>query len=169
MISLVLGGNKSGKSDYALKLFYGGNGKKCFIATGKAFDMDFRKQILKHREERRTGIHVLESGTDLHQVLVKAREDFDQILVDSLDFWLFSCLYSGCVEEKRGEVIRLVSEWDKGPDIIFVSCEVGLGPIAPTREVRQFVRELGGLNQEVAALADEVYLVAAGLPLTLKK
>lgn len=169
MISLVLGGNKSGKSKYALNLFSRYNGKKCFIATGKALDLSFRRQILDHRMERDPKIHVLESGADLHQVLVKARDEFDQILVDSLDFWLFSCSYNGYGEEKRREVIRLLSKWEDGPNVIFVSCEVGLGPIAPTREVRQFVRELGGLNQEVAALADEVYLVTAGLPLTLKK
>lgn len=169
MISLVLGGNKSGKSDYALKLFSAYNGRKCFIATGKALDMSFRRQIMDHRQDRDPSIHVLESGEDLHQVLVKAKNSFDHILVDSLDFWLFSCLYGSTGEEKRGEVVRMISEWNDGPDLIFVSCEVGLGPIAPTHEVRQFVRGLGGLNQEVAALADEVYLVAAGLPLTLKK
>jgi len=168
LITFVLGGNKSGKSDYALDLFAEYSGRKCFIATGKARDMSFRQQIMTHRNERDPSIPVLEAGADLHQVLLKAREGYDHLLVDSLDFWLFSCSEVSDGEHHIGEVVRLLSEW-KGPDVVLVSCEVGLGPLAMTREVRSFVRSLGSLNRTMAAIADEVYLVAAGLSLTLKK
>ena len=168
MITFVLGGNKSGKSDYALDLFAEYPGRKCFIATGKARDMAFRQQIMDHRLERDPSIPVLEAGADLRQVLNRAREEYDHLLVDSLDFWLFSCSEVADGEQQIGEVVRLLSEW-KGPDVVLVSCEVGLGPLAMTREVRSFVRRLGSLNRTMAAIADEVYLVAAGLPLTLKK
>ncbi|MBI9111848.1 bifunctional adenosylcobinamide kinase/adenosylcobinamide-phosphate guanylyltransferase [Maridesulfovibrio ferrireducens] len=168
MITFILGGNKSGKSDYALEVFSKYSGTKCFIATGKARDMAFRKQIMDHRRERDPSIPVFETGTDLHQVLVRARKDYEHLLVDSLDFWLFSCSELVNGEQLIGEVVRLLSEW-KGPDLVLVSCEVGLGPLAMTREVREFVRGLGGLNRRIAAIADEAYLVAAGLPLTLKK
>lgn len=167
MITFILGGNKSGKSDYALDLFAGYSGEKCFIATGKARDMAFRRQIMEHRKGRDPSIPVLECGSDLDEVLMRAKEDYDHILVDSLDFWMFSC--SEHVNGKRniGEVIRILSEWN-GPDVILVSCEVGLGPVPMTRELRGFVRSLGSLNRKIAAIADKAYLVAAGLPLALK-
>ncbi|WP_320170746.1 bifunctional adenosylcobinamide kinase/adenosylcobinamide-phosphate guanylyltransferase [Maridesulfovibrio sp.] len=168
MITFILGGNKSGKSDYALDLFAGYTGKKCFIATGKAKDMAFRRQITQHRKERDPSIPVLEAGADLCSVLKRAKKDYDHLLVDSLDFWMFSCLQDAQGECLIGDVVRLLSDWD-GPDIILVSCEVGLGPIPMTRELRGFIRNLGSLNRKMAALADEAYLVAAGLPLTLKK
>ncbi len=168
MITFILGGNKSGKSDYALDLFAKYSGKKCFVATGKARDMAFRRQIMTHRQERDPSIPVLEAGADLHQVLMKASKAYDHLLVDSLDFWLFSCAQHADGEQLIGEVVRLLSEW-KGPDVVLVSCEVGLGPLAMTREVREFVRKIGSLNRTMAAIADEAYLVAAGLPLTLKK
>lgn len=168
MITFVLGGNKSGKSDYALDLFAGYSGRKCFIATGKARDMSFRRQIMEHRKERDPSIPVLEAGPDLGMVLVRAEDEYDHLLVDSLDFWLFSCLQHADGDQLIGKVVRLLSDWE-GPDVILVSCEVGMGPIPMTREVRGFVRSLGSLNRKMAALADEAYLVAAGLPLTLKK
>ncbi len=168
MITFILGGNKSGKSDYALEIFSKYSGRKCFIATGKARDMAFRKQIMDHRRERDPAIPVFEAGSDLHQVLVRARKEYDHLLVDSLDFWMFSCFGQSNGEQMVGEVVRLLSEWE-GPDVVLVSCEVGLGPLAMSREVREFVRGLGGLNRRIAAIADEAYLVAAGLPLTLKK
>ena len=168
MITFILGGNKSGKSDFALDLFAGYSGKKCFIATGKARDMAFRKQIMKHRKERDPAIPVIEAGADLHEVLLRAKKEFDHLLVDSLDFWMFSCSQHADGEHDIGEVVRLLSDWD-GPDVVLVSCEVGLGPIPMTRELRGFVRSLGSLNRKIAAVADKAYLVAAGLPLTLKK
>ncbi|WP_027721639.1 bifunctional adenosylcobinamide kinase/adenosylcobinamide-phosphate guanylyltransferase [Maridesulfovibrio zosterae] len=168
MITFILGGNKSGKSDYALERFAKCTGSKCFIATGKARDMSFRKQIMDHRMERDPAIPVLEAGANLHQVLLTAKEKYDHLLVDSLDFWLFSCSEHVDGEYLIGEVVRILSEW-KGPDVVLVSCELGLGPLAMTREVREFVRKNGSLNRTMAAIADEAYLVVAGLPLTLKK
>ncbi|WP_432735381.1 bifunctional adenosylcobinamide kinase/adenosylcobinamide-phosphate guanylyltransferase [Maridesulfovibrio sp. FT414] len=168
MITFILGGNRSGKSDYALDVFSAYSGRKCFIATGKARDMAFRQQIMEHRRERDPSIPVLESGADLHEVLLRAKKDYDHLLVDSLDFWMFSCSQHAEGEYCIGEVVRLLSQWE-GPDVVLVSCEVGLGPIPMTRELRGFVRSLGSLNRKMAALADEAYLVAAGLPLTLKK
>jgi adenosylcobinamide kinase/adenosylcobinamide-phosphate guanylyltransferase len=93
-----------------------------------------------------------------------------------LDFWLFTCQESGAFREQREAFLEVVSRWSKsgseGPrrpaDLILVSQEAGLG-LGPGDAVsRAFVRELGGLNQAVAHLADRVLFVAAGLPLNLK-
>ena len=166
MITLILGGNKSGKSDYALSRLAAAPGPSLFVATGKARDASFREQIMKHRRERAADLPVLEVGPGLPASLGQAKEVYKSILVDSLDFWLFACREAGR-EDAAGDLLRRLERWS-GPDLYLVSCEIGLGPLPATSESRAFIRELGSLNTAVARIADEAVLVAAGLPLTLK-
>lgn len=168
MITLILGGNKSGKSDFALDLLQKGPKPALFVATGKAKDLEFRQQIIKHRETRAPELEVVEVSEDLPQTLRKAKLIFPAIVVDSLDYWLFSCRESGCEEGKVQELIGVLEQWGE-TDLILVSCETGLGPLPGGSAVRAFVRSLGALNQSVAKVADQAYLIAAGLPLILKK
>lgn len=164
MITFVLGGNASGKSGFAQGLFDAAPGPGVFVATGKARDMAFREQIAAHRRERRADLPVLEAGADLPVVLNRAKKDYAKILADSLDFWLFACLEAGGDPE---ELVRSLTDWS-GPELFLVSCEIGLCPVAADAGTRDFVRRLGTLNRKVAEIADRVYLVAAGLPVTLK-
>ena len=64
--------------------------------------------------------------------------------------------------------MHVLKDWDD-TDLILVSCEAGLGPLPGGSGVRAFIRSLGAFNQAVARAADTAYLVAAGLPLTLKQ
>ncbi|WP_207260458.1 bifunctional adenosylcobinamide kinase/adenosylcobinamide-phosphate guanylyltransferase [Desulfovibrio sp. Huiquan2017] len=168
MITLVLGGNKSGKSDFALDLLTQSPGPALFVATGKARDLEFREQIRQHRVSRGPDIEVSETAEDLPQTLQKAKLSFPAVLVDSLDYWLFACREAGCEPEKIEELLEVLNNWDS-TDLILVSCETGLGPLPAGSAVRAFVRSLGALNQAVAVRADQAFLVAAGLPLTLKQ
>jgi adenosylcobinamide kinase/adenosylcobinamide-phosphate guanylyltransferase len=168
MITLVLGGNKSGKSDFALDLLDKVAQPGVFIATGKAKDMEFREQIKAHRLSRTPDIEVLEVSEDLPQSLRQAKLKFRSVLVDSLDYWLFTCREAGCENEKVNEFVELLNEWND-TELILVSCEAGLGPLPGGSAVRAFIRSLGALNQSVAKAADQAYLIAAGLPLTLKQ
>ncbi|WP_319471453.1 bifunctional adenosylcobinamide kinase/adenosylcobinamide-phosphate guanylyltransferase [uncultured Pseudodesulfovibrio sp.] len=168
MITLVLGGNKSGKSDFALDLLAEKTQPGLFIATGKARDLEFREQIRQHRLTRSPGLEVMEVSEDLPQTLGQAKLNFPSVLVDSLDYWLFSCREAGCEKEKVQEFTEILEHWNT-TELILVSCETGLGPLPGGSEVRAFIRSLGALNQAVAQAADRAYLVAAGLPLTLKR
>lgn len=168
VITLVLGGNKSGKSDFALELAARSGHPMLFIATGKARDLEFRAQINRHRLDRGPETTVFEVDRDLPQALINAKPDFPTVLVDSLDYWLFSIREAGCEQASVEEFLDTLRNWD-GPDLVLVSCETGLGPLPAGSAIRAFVRSLGALNQETARLADAVHLVAAGLPLTLKK
>jgi len=168
MITLVLGGNKSGKSDFALDLLTKSTGPGLFIATGKAKDIEFREQIQQHRRTRTPDLEVIEVSEDLPRTLRQAKLDFPAVLVDSLDYWLFSCREAECEKEKVQEFIDVLSNWND-TELILVSCEAGLGPLPGGSEVRAFIRSLGALNQAAAKTADQAYLVAAGLPLTLKQ
>lgn len=168
MIRLVLGGEKSGKSDLAYRLFRETPGPGVVMAMGLAQDQAFRRQILAHRRRRDPAVPVLEPGLDLAPALAQARADGRNVLVDSLDFWVFSCLERG-VDLTDGLLESLAGfEAPGSPGCVLVSCEVGLGPIAPTSLARRFARAQGALNQRLASLASNVRLVVAGLPITLK-
>ena len=168
MITLVLGGNKSGKSDFALDLLAKAQSPALFIATGKARDLEFREQIRAHRQSRTPDLEVLEVSTDLPRALRQAKLNFRAVVVDSLDYWLFACREAGCEEEKVREFEGVLHDWNDTP-LILVSCEAGLGPLPGGSEVRAFIRSLGALNKSAAMAAHQAYLVAAGLPLTLKQ
>ncbi len=168
MITLVLGGEKSGKSDFALELLLAAPAPRLFVATGKALDPAFREQIRRHRQERPADIPVAEAGADLAGVLAMARGRRGSVLVDSLDFWLFACRQAPGGRDHVQEFLACLDSWD-ACTVILVSAEIGLGPIAASAETRAFVRALGELNRAVARRADTAWLVAAGLPLQLKQ
>lgn len=172
MITFVIGGNKSGKSDHALGLLERCPGPRLFLATGKARDMAFRSQIAAHRQRRDPALPVVEVGRDLPRALLEAKGQYKAVLVDSLDFWLFVCSQDGGGEGREDGPVRalldLLAHWGD-TRLILVSCEIGFSPLPASREARRFLKSLGRLNQAVAALSDEAFLVAAGLPLALKK
>jgi adenosylcobinamide kinase / adenosylcobinamide-phosphate guanylyltransferase len=169
MIDLVLGGNKSGKSDFGLDLLRRGPRPWTLVATGKSRDLAFREQILAHRRSRDADIAVQETDTDLAGALRLLRPAQGSVLVDSLDFWMFSL--AGASQEHRTrmrqELLAGLEGW-RGGNLILVSTEMGLGPLAFDGEVRAFARDLGQLNREIASVSTSVYLVIAGLAQKLK-
>lgn len=172
MIRLILGGEKSGKSDLAYEYFRAAPGPGVVMAMGSARDAAFRRQILEHRLRRDPSVPLLEPGTQLAPALLEARAKGLNVLVDSLDFWLFACMerhperLDGLAEELAESLSGFAAEGS--PACVLVSCEVGLGPIAPTSLARRFARAQGALNQRLARAASEVRLVVAGLPIALK-
>jgi len=168
VITFVIGGNKSGKSDYAMGLLEAAPGPALFLATGKAKDLSFRSQIAAHRERRDPTLPVVEVGWDLPRALLEAKNEYQTVLVDSLDFWLYVCSQE-CRERELTEALLEALAHCREKHIILVSCEIGFTPLPASGEARAFLKKLGRLNQAVAALADEAYLVVAGLAMTLKK
>ncbi len=168
MITLILGGNKSGKSEFALNLLEKRAKPGLFVATGKAKDLEFRQQINRHRLERAPELEVMEISLDLPQALRQAKIDFSCVLVDSLDYWLFAAREQGSEQDLVRDIVKELEGWDNG-DLILVSCEAGLGPLPMSGEVRAYIRALGALNQACAQIAHQVFMVTAGLPLALKK
>lgn len=168
MIRLILGGERSGKSDLAYGLLLGAGKPGTILAMGTAKDEAFRRQILEHRRRRSPDIPLVEPGLELPAALDALRPGGGPVLVDSLDFWAFACQEAEC--DLADDLLGSLAAWrgPQAPDCILVSCEVGLGPLAGTALVRRFVRALGGLNQRLASRADEVRLVVAGIGLMLK-
>jgi adenosylcobinamide kinase/adenosylcobinamide-phosphate guanylyltransferase len=126
------------------------------------------ERIARHRARRGNAWRTVEEGLDLPGALSAAASAKTGVLVDCLTLWLSNLLHEGRAID--GEVERLLMALsDVAGKIVLVSNEVGAGIIPDNALARGFADALGTLNQRVAALADEVILVAAGLPLFLKR
>lgn len=174
MKTLVLGGARSGKSTYAESLL-AGRAPIDYVATApdRPGDADWAERIRIHRERRPAHWRTLENP-DLPAVLAQAGAP---VLVDCIGVWLTTQMdhagvwsgEPGADQKLRSAVDTLVAAWSESSrEVVAVTNEVGLGVIPATSSGRRFRDELGRLNMALAASADEVWFVAAGLPLRMK-
>ncbi|MBB3217877.1 adenosylcobinamide kinase/adenosylcobinamide-phosphate guanylyltransferase [Ochrobactrum sp. RC6B] len=164
---LVLGGARSGKSSYAEKMAQSSGLQPLYLATGRAFDDEMENRIAIHRNRRGFDWQTVEEPLDLVGALT-LHVAFDRfVLVDCLTLWLTNLMMAerDVTAETAGLVAMLPNL--AGP-VVFVSNEVGFGIVPENRMAREFRDHAGFLHQAVAAVADEVYLIAAGLPLKMK-
>ncbi|QYJ85545.1 bifunctional adenosylcobinamide kinase/adenosylcobinamide-phosphate guanylyltransferase [Shewanella mesophila] len=172
MIHFILGGARSGKSSYGLKLAanYVAKGDEClFVATAEAFDDEMACRIERHKIERAAlAWKTFECPLDLSQCLIKQAKNDRVILVDCLTLWLTNHLLNPSSDwsQTKADFLRALSRLPGR--IILISNEVGTGVVPGDPLSRRFVDEAGWLHQAIAKLADEVVLVTAGLPMILK-
>lgn len=165
--TLVLGGARSGKSSYAESLSDGWVGPRVYIATAQAFDDEMAARIKSHRDRRGGDWSTIETMLDLPQKLHGAAAENTFILIDCLTLWLTNLMLADMDSGK--EVDALLDAIQSAPGtIVLVSNEVGSGIVPENELARRFRNIAGFTNQRVAQVADEVVLVTAGLPMTLK-
>lgn len=161
MIALVLGGARSGKSEAAERMAARLGEKVTYFATGSAYDEEMAERIALHRRRRPSAWSTVEVADGL----VAALLDVDgPVVVDALGTWLAR---REDFEVDAGELCRTLST--RAGDTVIVSDEVGLGVHPSTEAGRRFRDALGALNQRVAAVADDVYLMVAGRALSLER
>jgi adenosylcobinamide kinase/adenosylcobinamide-phosphate guanylyltransferase len=169
---LVLGGSRSGKSAHAESLLAGVDGVT-YLATSVAppDDEEWAARVAAHRARRPASWTTLET-TDPRALFRRG-----PFLVDSITTWVSALMdASGVWDDEEGaghelaaRVAALVEAWATTPaDVVAVSDEVGLGVVPETRAGRMFRDLLGAVNQRLAAAADQVWFVVAGLPQRLK-
>jgi adenosylcobinamide kinase/adenosylcobinamide-phosphate guanylyltransferase len=170
--TLVLGASRSGKSAFAESLL-GAEPAVEYVATAvpDRSDHEWADRIARHRARRPKHWSTIETG-EVALVLV---QDGPPVLVDSITTWLAGTMdethaWSGGPSRRLDErVTELLDAWNvTDRRTVLVSDEVGWGVVPESRSGRRFRDELGTLNQALAALADEVVLVVAGLPMRLK-
>ena len=166
-VTLVLGGARSGKSRYAERLVEGQGAGPVYIATGEAGDAEMAERIARHRARRGRHWRTVEAPLDLAAALADTVAPDRGVLVDCLTLWLANLIEAG--RDMEADVAQLLAALPAldGP-VVFVANEVGLGIVPDNALARAFRDHAGLLNQEIAATADRVVLVAAGLPLVLK-
>jgi adenosyl cobinamide kinase/adenosyl cobinamide phosphate guanylyltransferase len=161
MITLVLGGTRSGKSEVAEALAAGRPAPVTYVATGTATDAGMAERIAAHRQRRPEAWSTVEAGADLPGVLAGLA---GSVVVDSLGTWVAA---SSDLAPDVPALCRALR--DRPGDTIVVSEEVGLGVHPPTEVGRRFADALGTLNRAVADVADRVLLVVAGRVLPLDR
>lgn len=172
MITLVLGGARSGKSRFgeAQADHWRKNnpaGERLYIATAEIHDDEMRRRVDDHKSRRGADWHTLEEPLDLPRLLQTEMRRDRFVLIDCLTLWLSNLLLRNMDGESAVTALCRTLRDAKG-EAVLVSNEVGLGIVPENALARRF-RDLQGLaNQHIAETADKVVLVAAGLPLVLK-
>ena len=161
--TLILGGARSGKSAHAERLLAAYD-TPIYIATGQPFDDEMRLRIDEHRARRPAHWRTIEAPIDLPTALSQADAP---TLVDDLAIWLTNLLLGEADLASHAIALEDALTARAHPTIL-VSTETGLGIVPADPLSRRFRDGAGLLNQRVAALADEVLLIVAGLPLRLK-
>ena len=132
-----------------------------YVATGQAFDEEMRVRIATHRERRDAGWQTVESPLDLAAALDTAAP----VLVDCLTLWVSNLLLAG--REPDWPVLLAALDVRRAPSVL-VSNEVGLGIVPDNALARRFRDLAGVLHGQVAARADRVVLMVAGIPMVVK-
>ena len=169
-IILVTGGARSGKSKYAEQRAAELGSRKLYIATAEANDEEMRLRISEHKKRRGEQWMTVEEPVELGLALQAQRGQIDCALVDCLTIWLSNLLLRGgekYVESKIEELMQTLPGLNF--DLILVTNEVGSGIVPDNSLARQFRDLAGWANQRIAATANEVVLMVAGIPMIVKK
>jgi adenosylcobinamide kinase/adenosylcobinamide-phosphate guanylyltransferase len=166
MVTLVLGGVRSGKSHYAQKI--GEHARQVvFVATAQAFDDEMRAKIDRHRNSRPKQWKTVEEPLALAEVIAQLGPTCDLMIVDCLTFFAANLLDAKVDEQIAINALSLALQ-SPPCSVVLVSNEVGSGVVPEYPSGRRFRDLLGEINQIVARVASNVLLLVAGLPLVLK-
>ena len=167
-ITLVLGGARSGKSAYAERLVRESGLSRVYLATGRAFDPEMEARIEQHQQDRGEGWTTIEAPLDLVATLKRETGPDRMVLVDCLTLWVTNLMMAEHnVAAEAAALVECLGDGLPGP-VVLVSNEVGLGIVPDNKMARDFRDHAGRLHQDIAAVANHVVFVAAGLPLKLK-
>ena len=170
MISLILGGVRSGKSRYAVEQAKKSKKKTAFIATCVFFDKEMRNRIRLHRLSRPKHWKLIEEGQDITSALRKIENSYGTAVVDCLGLWISNLLSDNLkdneIERKIEKLIQAILKAKL--DVLLVSNDVGSGIMPINALARRFCDLLGLTNQKIARKADNVILMSAGIPQILK-
>lgn len=170
-VTLVLGGVRSGKSHHAQQLAEAWD-RVTFVATAEhRDDAEMRAKIERHRADRPLHWKTIEEPLQLHLAIEQASADSDAVLVDCLTLFAANLLEASADDlcAQQAAIDRFCHALVAAPcTMILVSNEVGSGVVPAYASGRRFRDLVGELNQRVAALADTVLLMVAGLPLAVK-
>jgi nicotinate-nucleotide--dimethylbenzimidazole phosphoribosyltransferase len=165
VITLVLGGTRSGKSAVAEDLAARHGPPVTYVATiDPRGDPDLEARVAAHRRRRSPAWDTIDAGDDLSGVLAGLR---GTVLVDSLGPWVAAGMAAAADEPAALSAALCAALCGRSGDTVVVSDEVGLAVHPSTEEGRRFRDALGAVNHAVSGVADRAYLVVAGRALPL--
>ncbi|MFY0692329.1 MAG: bifunctional adenosylcobinamide kinase/adenosylcobinamide-phosphate guanylyltransferase [Paracoccaceae bacterium] len=166
-LTLVIGGASSGKSAFAERFVVAAGTARCYIATAQAFDDEMREKIALHQKDREAhGWRTEEAPLD-PGATIAALEAGQSALLDCATMWLNNLFMENSDLEAAFAGLEAALDRAACP-VVIVTNEVGLGIVPENALARRFRQAQGRLNARLAARADLVVQVTAGLPLVLK-
>lgn len=176
-ITLILGGARSGKSTYALKLAEESRKPVTFIATARAYDDEMSARIQKHQAERPADWQTLELPLRVTSAIPQIQSDV--VILDCVTLWVTNWMMQFVRDDLVDEAPFMQAAQAETEDLLaairntkqewlIVSNEVGLGLVPPYQMGRVFRDGLGWVNQRLAKEADKVIFMVAGIPMTVK-
>ena len=165
-ITLIIGGAASGKSLWAENYTLSATKRPLYIATAQPFDTEMEEKIAAHRARRTAQWELKEAPLDLVEALSGLTSE-SCALIDCLTMWLSNHLLADTLlEPLETDLLKALSICPA--QLVLVTNEVGYGVVPENALARKFRIAQGQLNQRLAAAANKVVLVTAGLPLVLK-
>ena len=165
-IIMVTGGQRSGKSEFAEKLALSLSSRPTYIATSRIWDEEFKKRVERHKERRKNQWINIEEEKELSKHDVTG----ETVLIDCCTLWATNFFYD--LKDVEKAKTAMSEELDKFTSreatYIFVTNEIGLGGISINEMQRQFTDLQGWLNQRLAKIADDVYVMVSGISVKIK-
>jgi len=165
-ITLVLGGQRSGKSRYAEKLIEAVGGG-VYLATAQAFDDEMTERIGLHQSRRGDLWVTHEEPLGISNYIENEAESARPILIDCLTLWLTNQVLAENDTKDAIDALKVALAKSPAP-VVLVSNEVGQGVIPDNALARKFVDCAGRMNQVLASTADRVVFLTAGIPQIIK-
>lgn len=166
-IILITGGQRSGKSSYAEKTALALSTRPVYMATSRVWDEEHRLRIERHKAGRSKAWENIEEEKELSKHDLNGKT----VLVDCVTLWATNFFFDlnsdveMALEELKAEFTKLTRQ---DATFIFVTNEIGMGEMSQNVTQRKFSDLQGWFNQFIAQKSDEVYLMVAGIPLTIK-
>ena len=167
----IVGGCRSGKSKYALQTAEKIVAKcRIYIATCVPQDDEMKQRVAQHQKQRNSTWVTVEEPLDLTRAITENSRKADVVLIDCLTLWMSNLLMQtqdeAALKNKIEHLVQALSQADC--PVVVVSNEVGGGIVPENPLARQFRDIAGWANQSVAACADRVVWMVAGIPVTVK-
>lgn len=182
MVTLIIGGARSGKSSFAEQYCLKESNKPAYIATAQIYDSEMASRVKKH-QERRTDIWAnYEEPYDVSSLLKKIISAHDIILIDCLTLYITNLMLKDFKDEDDNqesfmeskekiiteEVLKIINMIPKDKELVIVSNEVGMG-IVPENFLSRIFRDMSGrMNQIIGEKCDQVIITVAGIPIKIK-
>jgi adenosylcobinamide kinase/adenosylcobinamide-phosphate guanylyltransferase len=167
----VIGGCRSGKSRFALDTADSiSKEEKIFIATCVPHDAEMQRRVDRHQKERGHSWKTVETPVHLPQAIAACSRRAKVLLVDCLTLWISNLMLDIEDDELINErITELIQSFNSANcPLVLVSNEVGTGVVPENRLARRFRDLVGAANQAVAARADRVVWMVAGIPVIIK-
>lgn len=165
-LAFILGGAASGKSKFAESLVISTGQPRIYVATAQAFDAEMAAKVAAHKTQRGADWTTIEEPLEV-ATLIPHQPRGAVVLIDCATLWLTNVLLAD--RDPEAESATLIAALTRAPcPVVVVSNEVGLGIVPDNALSRRFRAAQGRFNQSLAAEADLVVNVIAGLPQVLK-